>query len=178
VFARIGLEALADMAALQLSPDIGVDPGWFRIYELSEFGGANSLDLEAIDRPDAGYDLVICNHVLEHVANDRQGYRELLRIIRPEGFLQFTVPSPHSQAQTVDWGYARPESNYHYRGYGADLVERFRDACPEARMLVVEAIDPVTGRADFIYLSTRSESRFRSLRTRLSTTGSFVDGKS
>ena len=150
---------LARLEVLQLSPDVGVEPGWFLRFELSEHGGPNSLDLQAIARPTACYDLVICNHVLEHVADDRQGFRELLRIIRPEGFLQITVPSPHSLECTVEWGYPRAASNYHYRGYGRDLVGRFLDASPGTRMIEVAACDPVTGALGYVYLATRSERR-------------------
>ncbi len=64
---------ISGLDVLQLSPDIGVDPIWFSCYEIFLFGGDNSLDLEVIGRMDASYDLVICNHVLEHVADDRKG---------------------------------------------------------------------------------------------------------
>lgn len=147
---------LKRLAVLQLSPDVGVDQRWFRRYQLSCYDGDNHLDLEAIDRPSESYDLVICNHVLEHVADDRRGYRELLRITRPQGFVQITVPSPHTLERTVDWGYPRAESNDHYRGYGRDLLQRFGAVCPAARMIEVEASDPVTGRIGFIYLATNS----------------------
>jgi len=156
VYAFLPADYLARLDVLQLSPDIGVDPAWFRSYEVSEFGGPNSLDLQAIDRPDARYELVICNHVLEHVADDRQGLRELLRVTRPQGFVQITVPSPYTRATTVDWGFPDARAHGHYRGYGRDFLARFAQARPDARVLQIEVFDPVTEAGSYVYLWTAS----------------------
>jgi SAM-dependent methyltransferase len=159
VYAMLPAADLATLDVLQLSPDIGVDPAWFRSYEVSEYGGENSLDLQAIERADAAYDLVICNHVLEHVADDRQGLRELLRVTRRDGFVQLTVPSPYTRATTVDWGSPDPRAHGHYRGYGRDFLARFGEARPDASVLQVEVFDPVTAAGSFVYLWTASAAR-------------------
>lgn len=163
IYAQMPPSYLADLEVLQLSPDIGVDPSWFKSYEVSVFQGENSLNLEAIDRADASYDLVICNHVLEHVADDRKGLRELIRIVRPQGFLQITVPTPYTRAVTVDWGYPKPEAHGHYRGYGKDFIRRFREAHPKAITLQVEAFDEVTRAGGYMYLSSRDEELIRKM---------------
>jgi len=159
VYALLPAAYLATLDVLQLSPDIGVAPDWFRSYEVSEYGGENSLDLQAIARPDAAYDLVICNHVLEHVADDRQGLRELLRVTRPDGFVQLTVPSPYTRATTVDWGYADARAHGHYRGYGRDFLARFGEARPDATVLQIEVFDPVTAAGSYVYLWTAQTAR-------------------
>ena len=164
VYAHFPTAYLATLQVLQLSPDIGVDPGWFAGYEVSEYGGDNSLDLESLDRENDSYDLLICNHVLEHVGDDRLGYRELLRVTRTSGLVQITVPSPYTQQQTRDWGYPRWEAHGHYRGYGRDIVEMFREAAPEAEVLEVEARDPVTGDGDYIYLCSQESGISEKLR--------------
>ena len=163
VYAMIPAEHLASLAVLQLSPDIGVDPGWFRGYEVSEYGGANSLDLQAIDRPDAAYDLVICNHVLEHVADDIGGLRELLRITQPAGFVQITVPSPYTRATTTDWGFPDARAHGHYRGYGRDFIDRFGAARPDATVLEIEVFDPVTEAGSYVYLWSAQAERIARL---------------
>lgn len=155
---------LASLGVLQLSPDLGVDSGWFLSHEVSVFGGENSLDLHSIDRPDACYDLVVCNHVLEHVADDRRGLAELMRVVRPGGFVQLTVPSPYTRAVTVDWGYPRAEAYGHYRGYGRDVICLFRRAVADTKVVEVEATDLVTRTGDYIYLWTRSEALLCRLR--------------
>ena len=160
VYARLDPTWLSTLQVLQLSPDIGVDPVWFRAYEVSEYLGPNHLDLENIERPDAYYDLVICNHVLEHVADDRKGFAELLRIVRRDGLVQITVPSPYTQATTRDWGYPRDDAHGHYRGYGRDIVPRLQDHSPQAGILEIETFDPVTGDGGYVYLCTRSRQLF------------------
>lgn len=164
VYARLPGEFLSTLQVLQLSPDIGVDPNWFRGYEVSVFGGENSLDLQAMDRPDASYDLVICNHVLEHVADDRAGFRELVRVAGPHGLVQVTVPSPQTRAVTEDWGYPRPEDHGHYRKYGRELTDYFRPTVPGICLLEVRSVDLSTGAAGHVYLWTLDESLHDRLR--------------
>lgn len=49
------------------------------------------LNIEAIDLPDESVDLIICNHVLEHVHTDRT-LSELKRILRKGGVLLLMFP--------------------------------------------------------------------------------------
>jgi SAM-dependent methyltransferase len=164
VYAQLPVDYLSNLDVLQLSPDIGVDPAWFKSYEVSVFEGDNSLDLEDIDRADASYDLVICNHVIEHVANDRKGLQELMRITRPNGFIQITVPSPYTREVTVDWGYPKKQAHGHYRGYGKDFLQLFSQAVPDATVLQVEVIDEVTDAGGYVYLWSSDEALIEQFR--------------
>ena len=122
------LEDEFDNRVIQFSEDRAVESDWFKSFEVSILGRRNSLNLQAIERPDGAYDIAICNHVLEHVEQDRQAFRELMRILKPDSFLQFSVPFPQGRVVTEDWGYPKPELHQHYRVYGRDLVERFTKA--------------------------------------------------
>lgn len=164
VWCRIVDSGFGGMRAIQFSPDRAVDPRWFDSLEVSKYGGRNSLDLQAIDRADGTYDVAICNHVLEHVEKDRAGFGELVRILRPDGILQFSVPFPQGRAVTEDWGYPKPELHGHYRIYGRDLVERFSGACPGVRILEIEGVDDVTGAPEFVYFASRDRGRIEALR--------------
>ena len=155
------------MHAIQFSYDRAVDPRWFDSVEVSIFGCRNSLDLQAIDRADGSYDVAICNHVLEHIGNDREGFRELIRILKPEGILQFSVPFPQGRSTTEDWGYAKPELHGHYRIYGRDLVERFAEARSGVRILEVAGVDDVTGTPEFVYFASCDKDRIETLRSRV-----------
>lgn len=50
------------------------------------------LDIQATGLPDDSYDVVICNHVLEHVDNYMTALKEVRRILRPGGILICSVP--------------------------------------------------------------------------------------
>ena len=164
--ALIGAE-LCRLKAIQFSLDPSVDKKWFKRFEVSIFGKENSLDLEAIFRPSGSYDIVICNHVLEHVEDDRRAFREVMRILAPLGLFQFTVPLPQTRAVTEEWGYPdRPHG--HYRLYGRDLVDRFGEARSGVKFLCVSGADPVTGDPDFVYFAFLDERRLESIRQRLS----------
>ena len=156
-----------DMKALQFSRDPAADAGWFDTLEVSVFGRRNSLDLQSIDRPNGTYDIVICNHVLEHVQDDAQAFRELMRILKPGGFLQFSVPSPHARAETEDWGYPKAELHGHFRTYGRDLVQRFADAQPGVGILVVPGVDEVTGSPQYVYFASFDRHRLDAIHSRL-----------
>lgn len=49
--------------------------------------------LAAIDFPDASFDAVLLNEVLEHVPDDRQALQEIFRVLKPGGTLFMFTPS-------------------------------------------------------------------------------------
>lgn len=167
VFQKIVTEDFKSLRALQFSKDRSVKGDWFRSHEVSVYGGHNSLDLQKIDRPDSSYDVVICNHVLEHIAGDRAAVAELFRIISDDGFVFLTVPDPANNAQTRDWGYPDENRHGHYRNYGADIVGMFRAVVPQAFAFGHKGIDTVTCTQDIVYFLCKSEARMYEFITRL-----------
>ncbi|MDD9991410.1 MAG: methyltransferase domain-containing protein [Rhodospirillales bacterium] len=158
----VGAE-LRRLKAIQFSLDPSVDKDWFDSLEVSVYERRNSLDLENIYRLSGSYDIVICNHVLEHIEDDRRAFREIMRVLTPWGLFQFTVPLPRTRAVTEEWGYPdRPHG--HFRVYGRDLIDRFAETSPGTRFLCVPCADPVTGEADFVYLAFLDERRLNGIR--------------
>lgn len=51
-----------------------------------------SADLTAAPFGDASFDVVICSHVLEHIPDDAQAMREILRMLKPGGRALLLVP--------------------------------------------------------------------------------------
>ena len=50
------------------------------------------LDIEDTGLADSTYDVVICNHVLEHVSDYKKALNELRRIVKPDGFIILSFP--------------------------------------------------------------------------------------
>ncbi len=48
------------------------------------------------------YDFIICNHVLEHIPDDRQAMRELYRILKPGGTAILQVPLENDREKTFE----------------------------------------------------------------------------
>lgn len=150
---------------LQFSHDPSVRRTWFRNFELSIFNGANSIDVQDIARSDASYDIVICNHVIEHVPDHRRALRELGRILSAHGFLFLSVPDPARRARTDDWGRPDPSRHHHFREFGTDLTELLKQELPDLSIVEVQAIDDTTGDPDLAYVLTRNRTWFRRVRS-------------
>jgi SAM-dependent methyltransferase len=75
------------------------------LYETADLrhpGVTHHADITGVALPDAGYDVAIANHVLEHIPDDRGAMRELLRPLRPGGVALLTVPINASRRQTYE----------------------------------------------------------------------------
>jgi SAM-dependent methyltransferase len=93
------------------------------------------LSIEELPFDDSSCDAVICNHVLEHVADDRKAMREILRVLRPGGWALLQVPIDRERLYTIEDPTAsalerrlRFGQHDHVRSYGADYIERLKAA--------------------------------------------------
>jgi SAM-dependent methyltransferase len=144
-------------SCLQISNDLSVQSEWFKNYELSIYGSQNSIDLQQIDRETDSYDIVICNHVLEHVERDVDALGELFRIFNQHGLLQISVPQPYVFKTTNDWGFPDPKQFGHYRMYGRDIKEKFEQVMIKDMVyLEIIANDPVTDAKDMCFIFLKS----------------------
>jgi SAM-dependent methyltransferase len=163
IFLELGPRRLRPLRCLQFSRDPTVDGRWFDSYEVSIFNKSNSLDLQHIDRPDHSYDVIVCNHVLEHVPDHRAALRELTRILSARGFLFLSFPDPCNFENTTDWGYPDSNRHDHYRHFGRDVEDVFHQELPDCHIVAVTATDPATGVRDMAYVVTRSGDWLRRL---------------
>jgi SAM-dependent methyltransferase len=74
----------------------------YRSADLLPGRGDLVLDLSNIDLPCASVDVVVANHVLEHVDDDRHSLSEVFRVLRPGGLLLATVPIIDGWAETYE----------------------------------------------------------------------------
>jgi len=93
-------------------------------------GRWNVMRADALNLPfkDASFDKIICAEVLEHLADDERGIKELVRILKQGGAMAVTVPTYLSE--TVCWALDRDYYNHpggHVRKYKAqELMDSLR----------------------------------------------------
>jgi len=126
---------------LHFAPEMAIRPyiksrvARYVTADLEANRGDLALNLEDIALPEGSFDIVIANHVLEHV-NDRASLSELHRILRPKGLLVATVPLIEGWGTTYEndriASAADRELHYgqwdHVRFYGRDFRDRIRAA--------------------------------------------------
>ena len=94
------------------------------------------MDVANIDATDNSFDIIICNHVLEHVPDDRAAMRELLRVLKPGGWAMLQVPIARSLEVTLEDSTTSSEQERekmfgqrdHVRMFGRDYADRLTDA--------------------------------------------------
>ena len=93
------------------------------------------MDLHDVPFADNSFDVVLCNHVMEHVRDDMQCMREILRVLKPGGWAIIQSPTYDLETTYEDPSIVNPkerEQAYgqddHLRRYGHDYGDRLRQA--------------------------------------------------
>ena len=84
---------------------------------------------------DKEFDLIFCNHVLEHIEDDNKAMKELYRVMKPGGMGIFQIPQELARETTYeDPNITTPEDKAKYFGqydhvrvYGRDYFDRLRN---------------------------------------------------
>lgn len=83
---------------------------------------------------DNSYDIIFCNHVLEHIPNDTKAMQELYRVMKPNGWGIFQIPQDLTRETTfTDDSITDPKERAkifgqydHVRVYGRDYFDKLR----------------------------------------------------
>lgn len=94
------------------------------------------MDVHEIPFEDNKFDWVICNHVMEHVENDRKAMKEILRVLKPGGhaIMQIPIFHPIPDVTLEDPSITSPKEREkvygqddHVRMYGKDYPQRLEE---------------------------------------------------
>jgi SAM-dependent methyltransferase len=94
------------------------------------------MDITDIEQPDETYDVIICNHVLEHILDDAKAMGELFRVLKKGGIAILQVPISYTIGATYeDTTVTSSEDRElvfgqddHVRIYGKDYFSRLESA--------------------------------------------------
>ena len=122
------------MPRLREVPTLDYVPGDKFVAGYGEQAEVTYLDLLDIDHPDGHFDFVLCNHVLEHIPDDRRAMAEIFRVLAPGGRALITVPIDENLPRTYeDPTITTPQQRElhfgqwdHVRYYGLDIAKRLR----------------------------------------------------
>ena len=108
---------------------------------------ANAIvDITALTYPDNHFDLIVCNHVLEHVQEDAKGMAECFRVMKPGGTGIFSVPMDVTAEETWNPPPGTPQAEIericgrtHVRLYGLDFPKLLASHGFEAEEILFSA---------------------------------------
>lgn len=142
-FSRI-LEDAGTKRILHIAPEAGIEARIRRLQPREYVAGDlfprtpqhRRINVEDLDFPDGYFDIIICNHVLEHVGSPETALAEFNRCLAPEGHLIAQTPYSPILRRTFEMSKAMSEpfnvryygQDDHVRLFGADIVEQFRAA--------------------------------------------------
>lgn len=104
-------------------------------YETADLGAkgvTHHFDLQKEHRGEDVYDLIMANHIMEHIPDDRAAIQNILHMLKPGGLAIITVPTRTDSEETDDdptvidpeQRQRRFGASNHLRFYGRDLVKK------------------------------------------------------
>jgi len=100
-------------------------------------------DLTSTNFKDESFDLIICNHVLEHIEDDKSALNEIYRILKYNGISILQVPMNVKRKNTFEDSSIKSKNQRekyfgqydHVREYGLDFKDRVEQAGFEVEMI-------------------------------------------
>lgn len=104
---------------------LSIDKGG--VWNSFQFGGAmKAMDLRNLAFPDASFDFICCNHVLENITEDQVAINEIYRVLAPGGHAALIVQM--YPGNTVRVESPSQEDYFHAWHPGQDYFDRYRQA--------------------------------------------------
>ena len=142
----IGRGAMALPKMLHIAPEVALMRKFKKMYastpdryitaDLESPLADMHFDVQQIPLEDESFDAIICNHIMEHVEDDRKALKELYRIMRRGGWGVILSPVEQEREKTFEDDTITDKAERtrifgqydHRRIYGRDYAERLREA--------------------------------------------------
>ena len=142
----IGRGAMALPKMLHIAPEVALMRKFKKMYastpdryvtaDLESPLADMHFDVQQIPLEDESFDAIICNHIMEHVEDDRKALSELYRIMRRGGWGVILSPVELEREKTFEDDTITDKAERtrifgqydHRRIYGRDYAERLREA--------------------------------------------------
>jgi len=134
----------APLRVLHIAPEICFIKEFEKLPNLTEYTTADlesplakvKMDIHKMPFKDNTFEVVFCNHVMEHVENDIKAMQEIFRVMKPNAWAIIQSPMDMSLDSTFeDANITSPQERErffgqsdHLRMYGKDYAERLRKA--------------------------------------------------
>jgi SAM-dependent methyltransferase len=138
------LDDLSDTRILHIAPEARLEPKLMQLGPRDYVGGDLiphqphhvAINIEQMQFEDDRFDLIICNHVLEHVNFPDRAAAEFARCLTPGGHVVAQTPYSPLLKRSMELTVAVPDTfatyyygqNDHVRIVGLDLIETFHTA--------------------------------------------------
>jgi SAM-dependent methyltransferase len=101
------------------------------------------MDITDIKYPNNTFDMIICNHVLEHIVDEQKALSEIKRVLKPNGQAILQVPVHSDYLQTYEDNSIISEEGRlkafgqkdHVRIYGLDYADRFKKSDMDIKII-------------------------------------------
>lgn len=96
--------------------------------------GTKNMDITSIEKADGFFDVIICNHVFEHIADDYKAMSEIYRVLKKDAWAILQVPIDKKLKYTYEDATITSKEGRekafgqvdHVRQYGKDYEERLK----------------------------------------------------
>ncbi|TDM08995.1 MAG: SAM-dependent methyltransferase [Ideonella sp. MAG2] len=150
------VQQLRGASMLHIAPEIRLEPK-FATLGLAAYirgdlfpsrPGVQKVDVEGMSFADESFDLVMCNHVLEHVNSPERALAEFYRCLKPGGVLIAQTPYTPLLKKTFEMHH-NPEGDFkrvfygqddHVRLFGSDIASYFHAAGFRGELYPHEAV--------------------------------------
>jgi SAM-dependent methyltransferase len=152
------MEAMRGGTVLHMAPEYRLR-GYVESFDLKVYvrgdidpqhEGMERIDLQSIPYPAEHFDLIICNHILEHVSDAHAALREMYRVLKPGSramcqtpyAARLTTTFTDPMLQSADDRIFFYGQDDHVRLFGSDIEEVFISAGFRGRLRPNEEILP------------------------------------